>query len=312
MRSTVPAILTMTLISLAALYAKAADPDAGADEKALRAACDSYVKAVNSGDVAAVMKHWAPDADYINDSGEKFTGRAALGKLFKDSLANTKDKKFSFETTSIRAIAPGVAVEDGVGRLIGSDDDEQSPGTRDTAVWTKSGDNWLLSSVRDLGDLPEDASKNPSQLKKLDWLVGEWQSTDALANVDMTCAAALDGKFLKQKYEVKAKNGEGFTVVSMIGWDPAANQLHSWYFDSRGGFGEGQWTRDGNSWKIAAGGIVADGRTGTSTNIWKFIDSNTISWTSKDRELGGVPMPENEVKFVRKTEEPKPTTTSQN
>ena len=98
----------------------------------------------------------------------------------------------------------------------------------------------------------------------------------------------------------------------MIGWDPAASQLHSWYFDSRGGFGEGQWTHDGNNWKIAAGGIVADGRTGTSTNIWKFIDNKTISWTSKDRELGGVPMPENEVKFVRKSEEPKPTATSQN
>ena len=95
-------------------------------------------------------------------------------------------------------------------------------------------------------------------------------------------------------------------------WDPTSGQLHSWYFDSRGGFGEGQWTRDGNSWKIAAGGIVADGRTGTSTNIWKFVDNKTISWISKDRELGGVPMPENEVKFVRKSEEPKTTATSQN
>ena len=190
MRATVPAILTMTLVSIAALYAQAADPNAAADEKALRDTCGSYVKAVNSGDVAAVLKFWAPDADYINDNGEKFTGRAALGKLFKDNLATPKDKKFSFETTSLRTVAPGVVVEDGVGRLIGSDDDEQSPGTRYTAVWTRSGDNWLLSSVRDLGDLPEDSSKNPSQLKKLDWLVGEWQSTDALADVDMTCTPA--------------------------------------------------------------------------------------------------------------------------
>jgi uncharacterized protein (TIGR02246 family) len=300
MRKTI-VLMTVAMVTGAAWQLIAADQTAGktADEKALRAACDSYVKAVNSGDVAAIVAHWTDDADYVNDSGEKFKGRAALTKLFKNNLPSVKGKKFSFETDSLRMIAPGVALEDGVGKLVGDDEDENNPGTRYSAVWVRSGDKWLISSVRDLGDLPAN-EKNASPLKELDWLVGSWQSTDSEADVDMTCASALDGKFLKQKYDVTNKQGQKFTVVTLVGWDPAAGQIRSWFFDSRGGFGDGVWTREGNTWKIAANGIVSDGRTGNSTNVWKYIDDKTAVWTAKDRELDGVPMPDTEVKFVRK------------
>jgi hypothetical protein len=100
---------------------------------------------------------------------------------------------------------------------------------------------------------------------------------------------------------VKTKDGQQFTVVTMIGWDPADGNVRSWFFDSRGGFGDGQWTRDGNSWTITSNGVVSDGRHGTSTNVWKFTDNNAMVWDSKDRQLDGVPMPDNEVKFVRNT-----------
>jgi uncharacterized protein (TIGR02246 family) len=278
----------------------AADSDGNkADDQALRAACEGYVKAVNSGDVSAIVKYWTPDADYVNDSGQKFQGHAALAKLFKESLPSLKGKKFSFDTKSMRMISPGVAVEDGVGSVIGEDTDQSQPVTRYTAVWVRSGDQWLISSVRDLGDLPAD-EKAVAPLKQLDWMIGDWHSEASEAQVNMTCAWALENKWLKQKYDVKAKNGEAFTVVTLVGWDPAAGQIRSWFFDSRGGFGEGMWSRDGNSWKIVSDGEVSDGRHGTSTNIWKFTDNNTIQWQSKDRQLDGVPMPETEVKFVRK------------
>jgi uncharacterized protein (TIGR02246 family) len=273
---------------------------AGADEQSLRTACEAYTKAINSGDVAAIVKSWTPDADYVNDSGETFKGRPALTKLFKDNLPSLKGKKFSFDTKSIRMIAPGVAVEDGVGSLTGEDDEQSGPLTRYSAVWVRTGDQWLISSVRDLGDLPAD-QKGPSPLKQLNWMVGDWQSENSEAQVEMNCTPTLDGKFLKQKYEVKAKDGAAFTVVTLIGWDPSNGQVHSWFFDSRGGFGDGLWSRDGNSWKITANGIISDGRQGSSTNIWKFVDNNTAEWLSKNRMLDGLPMPESDVKFTRKS-----------
>jgi uncharacterized protein (TIGR02246 family) len=300
MRKTVQIVLAAALLSGVAWSVRAADPAANnSDEQALRATCEGYVKAVNSGDVAAIVKYWAPDADYVNDNGETFKGRAALTKLFSGSLPSFKGKKFSFETKSLRMIAPGVAVEDGVGSVTGEDTDESQPVTRYTAVWVRSGDGWLISSVRDLGDVPGE-EKNAAPLKQLDWMVGDWQSDNSQAQVEMSCNWALENKWMKQKYEVKAKDGESFTVVTLIGWDPADGQIRSWFFDSRGGFGEGVWARDGNSWKITASGIVSDGRRGSSTNIWKYVDNNTAEWQSKDRQLEGLPMPETDVKFVRK------------
>ena len=118
-------------------------------------------------------------------------------------------------------IAPGVALEDGVGKLVADDSDEQVPSTRYSAVWVRSGDKWLISSVRDLGDLSAN-EKEASPLKQLNWLVGDWQSTDSEADVDMNCAWALEGKYLKQKYNVTNKQGKKFSVVTLIGWDPAA------------------------------------------------------------------------------------------
>jgi uncharacterized protein (TIGR02246 family) len=298
-------MLAAALVIGAAWWLSAADRPAApsADEQGVRAACEAYVKAVNAGDASAVAKLWAEDADYVNDSGEKFKGRTAIEKLFKDQLPNMKGKKFSFETQSLKMVAPGVALEDGIGKYTGGDDDEKQPGARYSAVWVRGADNkWLLSSVRDLGDLPTEG-ESPSPLKQLDWMVGDWQSSGGDATVDMSCVSAFEGKFLKQKYDVKTKEGVEFTVVTMVGWDPTRDQLRSWFFDSRGGFGDGFWSRDGNSWTISSNGVVADGRVGSATNIWKYVDENTIAWQSKDRELDGVPMPETEVKFVRKNAE---------
>jgi uncharacterized protein (TIGR02246 family) len=300
MRTAVQTIFAAFLLSTWCCPLQAADPAANsADEQSLRAACDAYTKAINSGDAAAIVKFWTPDADYVNDAGQTFKGRAALGKLFNENLASLKGKKFAFETKSIRTIAPGVAIEDGVGSFTGDDEDQSQAVSRYTTVWVRSGDQWLISSARDLGDMPTE-QKAGSPLKQLAWMVGDWHSESSEAQVEMSCAPTLDNKWLKQKYEVKSKDGQSFTVVTLIGYDPSSGQIRSWFFDSRGGFGDGVWNRDGNSWKIAATGIVADGRRGSSTNVWKFTDNNNALWQSKDRQLEGMPMPETEVKFVRK------------
>ncbi|HEY2881578.1 MAG TPA: SgcJ/EcaC family oxidoreductase [Pirellulales bacterium] len=313
MRKAIPLVLSAAMVTGVAWYLHAADqaaapsataPSATApspEEKALRATCESYVKDVNSGDVQAIVKHWTEDADYINDSGVKFKGRAALAKLFRDNLPSVKGKKFAFETQSLRMISPGVAIEDGIGRVTGGDEDEEQPGSRYSAVWVRTGDQWLLSSVRDLGDLPQEETSG-TPLKQLDWLVGDWQGEKADANVEMNCAWALEGKFLKQKYGVTAKDGQKFSVVTLITWDPSEKRIRSWFFDSRGGFGEGVWSREGSTWTIHSQGIINDGREGTATNMWKYTDDKTAIWDSKDRMLDGLPMPDSEVKFVRKGE----------
>jgi hypothetical protein len=165
----------------------------------------------------------------------------------------------------------------------------------------------LISSVRDLGGTAG-GDHHTSPLKNLQWLLGEWHSKTPEVEVNLSCSMVLDGAFLKQKYDVKPTSGEAFTVITMIGWDPTKGEIHSWYFDSKGGFGDGYWTRNGNTIEIASTGAIADGRLGTATNAWKLIDENNLVWLSRNRQLEGVPMPDSEVKFTRASADAKSST----
>ena len=89
------------------------------------------------------------------------------------------------------------------------------------------------------------------------------------------------------------------TLMEFIGWDPVQQQIRSWVFDSRGGFGEGLWTRSGNRWTEESGGVLADGRRASSNNTWKYVDNNTCEWDSVNRDIDSRPMPEVHVKYVR-------------
>ncbi|MCC7083631.1 MAG: SgcJ/EcaC family oxidoreductase [Pirellulales bacterium] len=270
----------------------------GDDEQVLRAACTAYCDAVNKGDLDAVIGMWADDADFVADNGERIQGRDALKKMFAQHLQTMKGKTHCYEITSLRMIAPGVALEDGVATLAGGNAGESMPGTRYTALWKRNGDRWQICSVRDLGEAPA-GRKRTSPLKGLNWLLGDWHSESADVEVQLSVVQTLDDSFIKQTYDVKPKNGEAFTVVTLIGWDPTSEQIRSWYFDSQGGFGDGFWAQDGNSWSVSSTGAIADGRLGTATNSWKFVDDNSIVWQATNRQLEGVPMPEMEVKFSR-------------
>jgi hypothetical protein len=104
---------------------------------------------------------------------------------------------------------------------------------------------------------------------------------------------------------VERSASEPKLVTLRIGWDPANETIRSWVFDSLGGFGEGSWRRDGNRWTVESTGVLPDGRTGSSTDVWEFVDENSYVWRSTDREIDGQPMADAEVKFVRKTATPR-------
>src|SRR5205085_2075266 len=101
-------------------------------------------------------------------------------------------------------------------------------------------------------------------LKQLQWMVGDWQAEKG--GVTVSVRWALNRAFLLQEY--KAKDGDGeLTVTQLVGFDPLTDRIKSWTFDSRGGYGEGLWSRDGNAWVIEAAGVLPGGQTGTARNL---------------------------------------------
>ena len=271
-----------------------------ADDQRIRQASAGYLAALNKGQLDGIMAFWSPDADYIDEAGKMTRGRDAIAALFKKSLAEQKGAKFKGQIHSLKLLRNEIALVDG------SVEVTLPEGTRDTnryaVVWAKSGDKWLISSAR---DLPTEIDHLPSlayaHLQSLEWLIGDWVDQSDKVDVNISCRWAPSKTFLIMEYSVKHDKEEPLLVTQRIGWDPYNQLVRSWTFDSKGGFGEGYWERDGNHWLVGVSGILPDGGAGSATHVYDFVNQDTFTWRSIDREIDGQPVADDEVKFVRKT-----------
>ena len=292
-------IIWTTVLGLAGLALVSGQSPNADEEKAIRAAVDSYTAAFNKGDLDALLAHYATDADYVDHDGKQFKGKASLTGMCKQSLADLKGYKLKTTITSFHFVKPDVAIADGKAEFTAPD------GTTDsglfTAVWTKTGGKWLLSSVHDLPESLEAAESDASPLRQLEWLVGDWTHEDPTFNVQVSGRWALNKSFLVVEYTAKGKDGADLVVVQYFGWDPIDGVIRSWFFDSTGGYGGGDWTRVGNTWTANWSGVLSEGRTGSSVSSLRYVDKQNFLFHSVDREIDGLPMDDLEAKFVRKT-----------
>jgi uncharacterized protein (TIGR02246 family) len=220
------------------------------DDQVIRKSADDYCAAFNRGDLDTVLACWANDADYVDEDGETHRGKEAIGALFKNATADLTGHKLALKIDSLRFVKPEVAIEDGTATL--TDPEGEATSGHYTAVWVKSGDMWLINSVRELAADEEEettSESNADYLQPLAWLVGDWVSEDNGPKVNLTAKWALDKSFLVQEYTVAEEGGEDsdLRVVQWVGFDSLTGQIKSWTFDSRGGYGEGLWSREGNT-----------------------------------------------------------------
>jgi uncharacterized protein (TIGR02246 family) len=271
------------------------------EEKAVRAAVDAYTSAFNKGNLEDVLAHVAADADFIGASGKQYKGKADLADVLKHSLTDLKGSKLKSTITSIRFLRPDVAVVDGKADVTAPDGKTDSG--RFTSTWTRSDGKWLLSCVRNLPGSPATAEPAAAALHQLEWLIGDWTHEGTDYRVQVKGRWALNKSFLVLEYTARGKDGEDLTVLQYFGWDPADEVIRSWFFDSKGGNGGGDWARDGNIWTADWRGELSDGRPASSVNSIRIIDRNTFVFRSVDREIDGLPLADLEVKFVRKATE---------
>ncbi|HKB03696.1 MAG TPA: SgcJ/EcaC family oxidoreductase [Gemmataceae bacterium] len=270
-----------------------------ADEAAIRAANQAYAAALASGDLEAVMAFWDADGDYVDESGKVTSGKDNIAALFRKALPELKGSKFTGKVLNLKFLKPDICFEDGTVEITSPTGTKES--SRFAAVWSRAGDKWLISSIR---DLPAEATDLPSlaaaQLKDLEWLVGEWVDDEAKKDVTMSCKWDTNKAFLLMHYLVKREGQDDFEVTVRVGWDGASGKIRSWTFDSQGGFSEAFWTKDGKRWLVGSTGVLPDGGVGESTLIYEFKDANSFVWRATEREVDGQPLADSEVKYVRK------------
>jgi uncharacterized protein (TIGR02246 family) len=141
-------IIWTAAFGLAGLALVSGHSPAADEEKAIRAAVESYTAAFNKGDLDGLLAHYAAEADYVDQGGKHYKGKASLADMYRRTLAEQKGYKLKTTITSLRFLRPEVAIADGNAEFTAPHGSTDSGPF--TAVWTKTGGKWLLSSVRDL------------------------------------------------------------------------------------------------------------------------------------------------------------------
>lgn len=276
--------------------------DRSADREAIRANIEAFKKAYNAQDAKALAELFTTDGLIVDKDGDESQGRDAIAKTFAALFAADPQKRIEINVDMIQLIGPDMALE------TGTTDETSAPNEppdrdRYTVIHVKRDGKWQMALARDEDD--EDEVSAHDQLLPLSWLVGDWIDDGGSTVVRSSGRWSEDGNFLLLDFNLQENGRNAMKVTQRIGWDPLAKCVHSWVFDSEGGFGESLWARDGDTWIIRATGVRPDGTTASATNFLTPKGTDGYVYRSTDRVVANKRQPATEVKVVRKPPQPK-------
>jgi len=276
-----------------------AAPKRSPDEEAVEKTAQALAKAFNQRDAKAFAAAFTADGEYIDEAGAVYHGRSAIEEEFAAFLKANPDTTIQVQLESTRAVAPGIIAADGTTQFTRSKDHSAVSG-RSSLMCMKEGNKWLVASLRET-PAPAAHPTHHEQLQQLEWMIGEWIDEGAQSHVHFSCRWDESGNFLHRNFEVHTAGGKTITGTQRIGFDALNGLLKSWAFDSAGGYSEGYWQRDGESWILNSSGVTADGRLASGSSVFTRKDKNRMSFHSVDRVVGGERIPDVvEVIIVRK------------
>jgi uncharacterized protein (TIGR02246 family) len=285
------------VLLLSGICLAAGSPKPQADEAAIRKAVESYSEAYNRGDAGAMAFLWSREGEYVTPSGERSKGPDKIRAALETFFAKNKGIQAKVANLDVQFPAAGRAVSKGLAvvQLPGQEADE----IMYTAAWIKEKGAWKLVSVEEFESPVPVAAM--AQLGQLEWLMGDWVDRDEHASVETAFRWAKNYSFINGSFRVHVAGRVDMEGAQVIGWDPVTKKIRSWIFDSKGGFGQGEWTKEGNQWKVNFHSVLATGEKASAINIYTYVDPNTFTWQSTGREVNGAPLPNLEaVTVVRK------------
>ena len=273
-----------------------------ADEQAIRKDGETYAKAFNNKDAKAIAELYTVNAEYIDEQGAIIQGRAEIEESLKSFFAANPDCKLQLNILSVRLIGPNVAVEDGT-TVIQVSKTTDPYITRYSAVHSKDAGKWLVASVRDYS-LPQ-PDQHRTRMRQFEWMQGEWIHEGGDAVIHFNCKPIDGGNFLVRDFTIQIGGRDAISGSQRIGWDTQAGKFKSWVFDSDGGFSEGYWHQDDDTWVLKSSGVTAVGQSASSTSVYKLENPHTMTFQSVDHEVAGIEFPDSpKVKIVRKSPRP--------
>jgi uncharacterized protein (TIGR02246 family) len=254
-----------------------------ADEKAIRATADEFVKAFDVADAKAIAALWTEQGEYENDDGTILCGRAALKASFAAHFKAHPAGKMEIKVESIRFPSRDIAVEEGLTCTTASGGLPDSACYR--AVHVRKDGKWRIALCREWG-----AGEN--HMADLDWLLGTWRGQSKDQELTISFSREDDHRFILGKFASTAAGKTSPLGTMKIGIDPVLQQFMSWHFDPDGGHGHGVWLRERNHWAVDSQGVQGDGVEIAAVNVLTRFGDDELGWRSIDRMVGGRAQPD--------------------
>ncbi|MEO8352340.1 MAG: DUF1579 family protein [Chthoniobacteraceae bacterium] len=121
--------------------------------------------------------------------------------------------------------------------------------------------------------------------------MGTWKDSGTGEKVATSVAWTKNRHFLRRSVTIAREDGDPMEATEVIGYDPVAEGVRSWVFDSEGGFGEGSWKRDANKWLVTFVATAPDGTTSSAQHVITYLDDNKYTWESINRQSDGEALP---------------------
>lgn len=282
-----------------------APPAINAEEEAatqLSKVAEAYVGAYNEKNLDAMLALYTEDAEMIDEIDEiSASGPDEIRSIYERSFAKFPDRRIALEVLSVRQIAENVVVEEGVARFSGEIPNEEGDAINYSSVLVRNPKKgWLIASSREL------SSEAPpiEPLEGLYALEGDWVCQNEQMQTEFSIALAPSGRFFIGDALVTTP-GEGTMETEVrIGFDAATQQVRWWTFDEQGGFSEGIWQETDGAWLVRTSGVTADGESTQSIQEMRFDDRDTILWKSTRRFVDGEPLPDLDLRLVRRPPAP--------
>jgi uncharacterized protein (TIGR02246 family) len=259
------------------------------DKEAIAKNAEAFVETFAKGDATALASFWTEDADVTGATGVHLKGRAAIEKALKTIFAENKGAQLRIESDSLRFLTPDVAIEDGTSFSI-PPDGAPPHRVRYTIVHVKKDGKWYLNSMRNAPYVPP---SNHEHLRALGWIVGNWSAESETGEAQHLSLSWTEGQnFIVGTFKQSVKGVSVGEATHWVGWDPRTKRVRSWIFDAAGGFGEGEWIKEGDKWAVKATSVHQDGKPASMTIHLGPVDGNTIRLQATNRNVNGDTLPD--------------------
>jgi uncharacterized protein (TIGR02246 family) len=300
-RKSVLLLFVLALVLLGVGFMTAQDrtangPKREADKLAIDKLIKASIQAFNNRDAAAIAANWTAEGEYIRNDGDPIRGQAEIQKGYAEFFKTLKGKPaVEVQFDNLRFPSADTAVSEVTLRLKNEQGELIGSNWRNTLLVREAG-QWKVAMVQ---EWDRDTAMDDS-LKDLEWLIGTWRMDTKDRDVTTTYEWDENKAFIRGKYSVKQGGKATESGMQIFGKDNAEGGIHSWVFQSDGGYGDGAWTREGKKWTVDFAGVTPDGKRLRATVIYVHVDTDTFTWQSVQQTVDGEPIADTQPIRVRK------------